>query len=209
MNNCVYTTRNLLKRLKIPFTNQYLEDNILSYPNYNSILSIINTLHKYQINTLAVRTNIEKLLKVQLPCIIQLKDNGEKFFVLTELSSEKSVYINDQGVNINKPISEFIKQWTAVCLIIETTEYSAEPDIQEKQSQKQFNKTLKIISLVGIIFWAVINMLRLPETEVNPFFTISYIALKLIGLAISSILLWYEVDKYNPTLQSFCAKGKK
>src|SRR5690606_13163181 len=33
--------------------------------------------------------------------------------------------------------------------------------------------------------------------------------LKLVGLGMGAMLLWYEVDKYNPTLQSFCSGGKK
>jgi uncharacterized membrane protein/glutaredoxin len=36
-----------------------------------------------------------------------------------------------------------------------------------------------------------------------------YTVLKGIGLSVAVLLLWFEVDQYNPTLQSLCTGGKK
>ena len=42
----------------------------------------------------------------------------------------------------------------------------------------------------------------------NPL-VVGYGLLKLLGLGMGSILLWYEVDRYNPVLQGFCSGDKK
>lgn len=36
-----------------------------------------------------------------------------------------------------------------------------------------------------------------------------FVILKLVGLTVGAMLLWHEVDQYNPILQSFCSGGKK
>src|SRR5690606_27995354 len=132
------------------------------------------------------------------------------FHVLTRYSEKESIYLNDKGKQVVVPTKEFLTRWTGVCLLVEATEDSGEPGIAEKLAER---KTMAILKWVGALFlalWAVLSFSNSQlAPEMNPLLVGGYTLLKLLGLATGTMLLWYEVDKYNPTLQSFCSGGKK
>ena len=63
MNNCLTTVKRILNLLNVKYTSKYLKDTILSHPNYNSLLSISDTLDKYNIENLALKIDWIKLKK--------------------------------------------------------------------------------------------------------------------------------------------------
>jgi thiol-disulfide isomerase/thioredoxin len=80
MNNCFHTSGKILELLKIPFTNNYLKEEILSHPQFPSLLTISDVLEKYHINTLPLRIGKEKLDQIPLPCIVQVRVQGKEYF---------------------------------------------------------------------------------------------------------------------------------
>ena len=210
MDNCTSVVRNLLASLGVNHTKQHLEDNILSHPDHPSLLAVSDTLLKYRIENLPVKVDGQKLQELPLPCIVQFSDKGGMFHVLTRYSEKESIYLNDKGKQVVVPTKEFLTRWTGVCLLVEATEDSGEPGIAEKLAER---KTMAILKWVGALFlalWAVLSFFNSQlAPEMNPLLVGGYTLLKLLGLATGTMLLWYEVDKYNPTLQSFCSGGKK
>ena len=70
---------------------------------------------------------------------------------------------------------------------------------------------LKGVLLTSLVGWLMVSFVK--TTAMNDpgilFHTLLYTILKIAGLATGILLLWFEVDQYNPTLQSFCSGGKK
>lgn len=70
-----------------------------------------------------------------------------------------------------------------------------------------------MISIIGFLFmiWLGFTVYSFgePTNKIDSFLYVVYTLMKIIGLTIGTFLLWYEVDKYNPTLQTFCSGGKK
>ena len=211
MDHCISASKTLLKQLSIKYTDQYLEDNVLSHPHHPSLLSITDTLDKYNIENLAVRINAEKLSQLPLPCIVQVSDDGGIFYVLKQYSEDKIEYLSDNGKSIFVPRDNFLERWTGICLLAETSKDSREPGIEKKLADKMVMSIFKGSLLVLFIGWIVISMMKSPlSMSIFPVIFVSlYTILKLIGLATGTMLLWYEVDKYNPTLQSICSGGSK
>jgi ABC-type bacteriocin/lantibiotic exporter with double-glycine peptidase domain len=98
MDNCVNVTKQLLCSLNIKYTSKYLKDSILSHPDHPSLLSISNTLEKYQIEILAVKIDFEKLKEMPTPCIVQVQINKRPlFFVLKNVLDNKVSYYDDKN----------------------------------------------------------------------------------------------------------------
>lgn len=202
----------LLKLLNIKFTSKYLKDNILSHPDYPSLLSISDTLNKYNIETLAVNIDFEKLKEVPFPCIVQMKTNNSfSLFVLHEIIDNKVLCydIEDKLVTFSK--DDFLDKWTGVSLLVEASENSKEVNIEQKLKSIRILNILKISVSIFFISWIIIAFLNseVINNTSSIFYMVSFTILKFIGLIVGVLLLWLDVDKYNPKLQAFCSGGGK
>lgn len=210
MDNCTSVVRNLLTKLEIGCTSNYLKDNILSHPEHPSLLAVSDTLTKYRIENLPVKVDGQKLQEFPLPFIVQLSDKGGMFHVLTRYSDKECIYLDDKGKQVIVPTKEFLTRWTGVCLLAETTADSGEPGIAEKLAERKAMTIFKWVGTLSLLLWAVFSFFNSQFTpEIDPLLAGAYALLKVLGLAVGTMLLWYEVDKYNPALQSFCPGGKK
>ncbi|WKB81842.1 vitamin K epoxide reductase family protein [Cellulophaga lytica] len=209
MSNYLDTTKKLLKLLSVKHTNTYIKDAILSHPDYPSLLSISDTLTKYSVENLAVKIDSEKLKEIPLPCIVQVEEKGTSlFYVLNSYDDTNTAYYDHKNKHNTVSTDTFLEKWTGICLVAEKSEESREPGIEKRLAQKKVINSLAIIAGTSLLSWII---LAIAHTFENSFTTTSifYLLLKFIGLATGIMLLWYEVDKYNPTLQSFCSGGKK
>ncbi|MDO5969737.1 vitamin K epoxide reductase family protein [Flavivirga aquimarina] len=210
MVNTVSTTIKTLSLLNVGYTTKYIKDNILSHPEHSSLLAIIDTLNKYKIKTLAVNISFDKLIEMPLPCIIQVQINRNSlFFVLDKIVGDTISYYNDKNKYETISKNEFVKIWTGVCLLIETSVESKEPGIEKKLSDKRFFNSLTVSACFLLVFWVIYSYLNSEAVLDIPSIltTISYTVLKILGLTVGVFLLWFEVDQYNPTLQNFCSGG--
>lgn len=131
MDNCISSTKKLLDLFSIKHTPEYLEDQILSHPDHPSLLSITDTLNKYEVENLVIKIDYRKLERLPMPCIVHLSDGGGLFQVLTELSADRVVFVNDKGKHVKLPKENFVERWTGICLLAQVTESSREPGIKK------------------------------------------------------------------------------
>jgi uncharacterized membrane protein len=189
-----------------------LKDTILSSPEYPSLLSINDCLVKYKIETIAVKIDETKLSEIPLPSIVHIQKNGnDLFYVLKNIENEQISYYDHSNKLKSTGLKDFLALWTGVCLLVQKTTESKEPEIEKKRIKKIAINTMLValaIFFVISIGFSLDNFLSL-NTEESWILNSLFILLKLSGLAIGGVLLWYEVDKYNPTLQNFCSGGKK
>lgn len=212
MNNCTRVCKCLLKLLNVKYTSKYIEDSILSHPDHPSLLSISDTLENYQIETLAVNINADKLSEMPMPSIVQVKVNGQSlFFVLQKVLNNKVFYYDDKNKLIESPKEEFLKLWTGICLLVETTNNTKEENIEKKILAKRLQNLLFGGIALMLLSWILVNFLgsEIMANSSSIIYTIVYTILKSIGLTVGVFLLWFDVDQYNPTLQSFCTGGGK
>ncbi|GAA3558006.1 vitamin K epoxide reductase family protein [Snuella lapsa] len=210
MDNCIQSTEKLLYSLKIRFTRKYIKDSILSHPDHPSLLAISDTLEKYQMGTLAVKIDANKLNDMPLPCIVQVEKNRQPlFYVLKEVAVDHMVYYNDKNKLVQSTKEAFEKLWTGVCLLVEKTPQSKEEGIEGKLVTKRIQNTLMISITILLLGSAVFGFLSSEVATSFPtiIYAIAYNLLKVIGLTVGVFLLWFDIDQYNPTLQSFCTGG--
>lgn len=212
MDNDLNVLNKLLELVKVKKTNTFLKENLLSHADYPSLISISDTLEKYNIQTLAVKIKEEKLEVIPLPCIIQVYDKGEYFFyILTKIEANNVTVYNQNNKILYISKDTFLEVWTGICLLIEITPTTKEPGIEARIKRRKIINTLLIF--LGILFssWLAFEFIQLwsIKNSTQSLFYLTFTFLKIIGLSTSVLLLWYEVDKYNPTLQNFCSGGVK
>jgi uncharacterized membrane protein len=201
----------LLQQLKVYVTNATVNETIQSHPDYPSLLSISDSLKKWHIENAAVRITEDKLQEMPLPFITFVNSNGGEFITVTAINNDAVTYASTAGGNkfLQKPLSGFIKEWKGVVLVAETNDQSGEENyVQNKRRQNI--RSLKIPALLfaglAIVFLAAPGFFNTNlYTSKNIFIGyVSLLLLKLAGILITSLLLWYEVDKANPALQKIC-----
>ena len=212
MDNCLATTKNLLISLNVQHSISFLEDCLLSHPEYPSILSVSDTLKKYEVDCLVLRIDSSKLEDLPKPAIVQISITGINLFhVLLEFSNEKAVYLNDKNGLVENTRDDFLAMWTGIYLMPKTSELSAEPNIDKVLAKRKIRTLSITATAIFLTLWFLIELLKLATvyTAEIIFFAVFYAIVKLLGLATATMLLWYEVDRYNPVLRSICSGHKK
>lgn len=204
MNNCLIICKRLLKSLKVPFTEKFLKEKILTHPQNPSLLVISDTLEEYGVESMALKLGPDQLDAFPLPGIVQVSRNNVTYFHTITAVSENSVYLFDEkGRQKELPRLDFLKSWTGVSLLVEAAEDAAEPDIIQKILDQRIIRSVAMVFGISLLLGLVLSVVE------NGFsgWSLFYFILKLLGLSIASILLWYQHDKDNPTLQKFCSGG--
>ncbi|MEM8937941.1 MAG: vitamin K epoxide reductase family protein [Bacteroidota bacterium] len=212
MDNCVIATRKLLGLMRVDSTIKSLKEKILAHSSYPSLLSISDTLNEYNVNNIAFKVDQSKIDELSTPCVVQVSKEGEPFFyVLNSVSTGDVSFYNEKGKLLKRSKEAFLKLWTGICLLAEKTESSREEGIEKARKSKRI-ATFLAVTLGILLFTQICLNLYRSEVFANEgviILVIIYTVLKIIGLIIGGLLLWFEIDEYNPILQSICSKNKK
>tara|TARA_R110002020_G_scaffold475301_1_gene709518 strand:- start:13686 stop:15224 length:1539 start_codon:yes stop_codon:yes gene_type:complete len=195
----------------VPFTNEYLKEKIISHQEFPSLLSISESLEKYNIENVSIKTNKENLEQIPLPCIVQVFDNSTSlFFTIESISENKVRFYDENGKSRKLEKDKFLKMWTGVALIAEKNDNSYEPRIKEKIRERNFNRI--IISLIAFFaFTWICTDLSFGKTEIfssRGIITIFIIVLHFLGLIMSYLALLQNVNESNPLVNKFCIGGE-
>lgn len=207
MNNCFQTSKKILELLKIRFTKNYLKEEILSHPQFPSLLTISDVLEKYHISTLPLKIRKEKLDQIPTPCIVQVRVQGKEFFqTLSHIAEDSFSGYDETGKVFNVSREDFLSIWTGVVLIVEKNDNSAEPGIEESIRKEKIQTFL----IGGLALFALLALGFGWKEMIGTGYGLAvagFLLLKLSGLGVSGLILWREIDKDNPLVQKFCSGG--
>jgi uncharacterized membrane protein len=202
----IIATIQLLRQLKVKVTDSSVNETILSHPNYPSLLSISDCLKQWQVENAAINVEKERIDEMPLPFIAYVR---REFKTVTQITDSEIWFLNDDNKIQKQDKQSFLDTWSGIALLAEPKEEAGEKEYALKK-KKESMRTLPAWILAGCgLLWTVVTVVFLRET--NAYLITSYIALllcKMMGITVSGLLLWYEVDKYNPTLQKICTSTK-
>ncbi len=208
----VIATIHLVKLLGVKVCKTTINNTIQNHPDNATILAIADSLQQWHIDNMVLKTSAEKLAEIPTPFIAHTNKNN--FLTVTHTSNNNITYNNNIGGGklITTSFSNFINSWSGVVLVAETTDNSGE----KLYKQNRQNEVLQILKIPALFILALttiaINSFALYNltTQSNQlvYYTILTF-LKLMGMVVTSLLLWYEVDKANPILQQICTAGSK
>ena len=212
----IKATINFLKLLKVKVTNSTVDETLQNHPDWPSMLCITDSLNKWNIPNGVGKIEIDKIDELPTPFLAYTHDRENPLAIVTEISSDT---INLFQKNYNKPVTEtkehFIKKWGGVYLIAEPNEHSGDANYNASRKKSFLNSLIPFAAVTALVILSffflnntiLTNAALLSVSTLNVY--LQYFIF-LAGIVVTSLLLWYEIDKNNPLLQKVCtgiAKG--
>lgn len=215
LHNCEKTTIRFIRNRKINITNTTIKTALEAHPDYPSLLSISDFLHTYNIENIALKTKVENFSEFTVPFIAHVINplSREKVFVLVhEVKRNSIIYEHtDKGRLITEDINAFKQRFTGHALLIDSSEAIAEKEYSKKRKAEKENNTVGTIALLIIPALVLVHIISLLAAQ--PFNTIIFPVLFLLssfaGVAISFLLILFEIDHHNPLVKDICQAGRK
>jgi uncharacterized membrane protein len=212
----VKATIAFLKLLKVKVNNTTVDETLQNHPDWPSLLCISDSLNKWNIPNGAGKIDPNDIGQLPIPFIAYTYEKENPLVVITQVTD---ITIQAYQINYNKPVTEskedFIKRWNGIYLVAEPTETSGEPNYETNKRKAFFNSLVSVAVFTALIIISFLFLNRIVEAA-NPIVSFSTTGIYLqwlillTGVVVTSMLLWYEIDKSNNVLQKICsgiAKG--
>lgn len=205
--NCTNALRQLLHALKVKVSTTSIRK-IKDHPDYPSLFSIADMLAKWKIERVGLKVTADKLPGLPTPFIAHVKQaNGEKNFVVVKHLDQHTAIISHgnnagwQATNINA----FLQKVTGTVLLAAATEDSGEQNYQARRRKTLQQRILSIAALSCLLILCSYSILQgYYITGQTIWLAGLLLFLKLTGCYISVLLIWYELDRHNPSLRQQC-----
>lgn len=215
-NNVTSVCTSLLNKLGVRYTNYNLENLLQDHIDYPSLLSVKDTLSEYGVESVAMKKGNYEYSDFETPflCSIQKKDwVYTHLTVVTEVQGEHIWYLDPMtNVVVRNTIDEFELIDKKIVLLIDDTAKHDEKNYSANRKVER-NKAYvgnSIIVLFLALFLISTVYLALNADSVYLWFGLSFLVTSFIGLIISILITWYEIDAYNPFIKEVCGgTGKK
>lgn len=127
------TLDSMLCLLNIKHTKSYTDKHFNEHPNKYNMLGLSEMFSHYNIESLGIMiANKEDLLTLEPPFVAHI---GGDFVTINKVTKEHVSCIWN-GKRITTSLTEFIKSWSGVTLLVETNEQSIEPNYQENRKKE-------------------------------------------------------------------------
>ncbi|WP_439475554.1 cysteine peptidase family C39 domain-containing protein [Algoriphagus formosus] len=118
MENSLICTKRLFDWIKLPYSEPFLKEKLLTHPEPDSLLAISDTLAEYKVESLALQLGEDKLDQLPLPCVVQVSQNPYPYFTcLSQVTKDWVEYLDEKGKLIKVNRKEFVTQWTGATLV--------------------------------------------------------------------------------------------
>ena len=209
----VKATISFLKQLGVKVNNTTVNETLQNHPDWPSLLCITDSLNKWNIPNGAGKTDAEKIDELPTPFIAYTNDRENPLFIVTKVTETIEGYQKNYNRTFIEKKTEFTKKWTGVYLIAEPDGHSGEHNYEINRRKILFNSLIPfgafIILLIAFCFY-LNKIVSTTATSLNVTGIYLQYFILLSGVIVTSLLLWYEIDKDNPLLQKVCtgiAKG--
>ncbi|NWJ49397.1 MAG: thioredoxin domain-containing protein [Bacteroidetes bacterium] len=212
--NCDEALIELCKQLGVNISNSSIEKSLEEHPDYPSLLSLSDVLKSYGVDNVSIKTADDNLRNIPSPFIAQIKSVSTKqdlFSVIYKFDTFSMRWFNPE-THKRESISpeNFSRIFTGIVLFAEPSEDAGEKNYLSNQRKEKINYFIKLAAILAIpavtLIFCLITFLNFGMASFN---IAIYTLLTLFGCITGSLLLFYEIDQYNPVLQQICHAGKK
>ena len=212
VENCLATTRLLLRLLRVDVTKGTLKSKLTEHASYPSLLSISDTLNEMGFETLGANFNKNRLRELPTPFLAQVKEDFEDYFVVVKSVDDVQLIVQDVHTNkfVKKNISSFEESWTGIIMAVEDLDSAGETDYNQKRKKEILESSSIVFLFLSIVLaWVGINNFSHSAVTSDLLFYYLLFLIKLTGIGVTTLLLSYEIGSVNPLLQRICTSGKK
>lgn len=206
----VKATIAFVERLKVKVNKATINKTLQNHPDWPSLLCISDSLNKWNIPNGAGKIDTFCIEQVPTPFIACMSDKENPLAVVIEVA-ETTVKV--YSGNYNKPKiqkkEDFVKKWDGIYLIGKAMEDSGEEDYKLNRKKNTLNDLI-LTAAVGVLIILSLSFLskilsanRESQSLNSIAFYLQY-SILVAGIFVTTILLWYDIDKNNPLLQKVC-----
>lgn len=207
----VSVTSKILKGTKVPFTKSGLKKRLMIHPYYPSLYSISETLNSYKVENKAIKVVPFQLDELPTPFLafVTIEEiNTEDFVTVLEVTKDHVTYFHTKKRTVGR--TEFVDRWTeGIVMLVEASEESKERDIENNVVQEKSAKNRNILLLLGTLVAIGIGLYSFINSTTAFLFPVLYMIFSIFGLAVSTLLLIFEVDSSNNFVKNICTTGEK
>ncbi|WP_035562381.1 vitamin K epoxide reductase family protein [Hymenobacter sp. IS2118] len=194
----------LLRLSQVRVTRATLQEKLWQHPDFPTLTALSDTLDEFRVENMAAHLTADQLPEIPLPALAYLSSEGGFFAPVRATAANTVEWWHNKWGWQKDSTAQFSQKWNGVMLLIEPTERSGEAGYAQSR-KKQLVKSLRIpfvvlSLLVCLGVWAGVS--QLPVAGAPQYYVL--LLLKLAGLLVSSLLVWYSLDADNVFLRSLC-----
>lgn len=202
--NALHGLDMLLRLSQVRVTRATLREKLWQHPDFPSLTSLSDTLDELKVDNMAAHLTADQLPEIPLPALAYLSSEGGFFAPVRATAADAVEWWHNKRGWQKDSLVQFNQKWNGVMLLVEPTERSGETDYV-KSRKKQLVESLRLpfaaLSLLICLSIWVSGQQVLPASA--PLYY-SLLLLKLAGLLVSGLLVWYSQDANNAFLRSIC-----
>jgi len=211
----IKATITFLRLLKIKVNNATINDTLQNHPDWPMLLCVSDSLGKWNIPNGAGKIEPCKIEELPTPFIAYTNNRENPLSIITRVENGTVELFQKSYSKVSTKSKEtFLKKWNGVYLIAEPGEDAGEQNFKTNKQTAFLNSLIPIaafFSLILLSFLLLSNNIRNTTGAVlSSTGTYIQFLILLMGVLVTAMLLWYEIDKNNPLLQKVCtgiAKG--
>ncbi len=202
-------TISFLQLLQVKVNNSTVNDTLQSHPDWPSLLSISDSLKKWNIPNAAGRIEKNEIDQLPVPFIAYTHDREYPLAIITDIKDGVVFYktgkTGSEQTTKRLKTEEFFKIWDGVYLIAEPTSASGEKDFALIKKRQLVKQVIPFVLLAGILLFFILCLTQaIQAAQLNSLAIYLQFALLVTGFIVSCLLLWYEIDKNNAALKKVC-----
>ncbi|MBB5637188.1 putative membrane protein [Pedobacter cryoconitis] len=213
ITNGIEAANLIIQLIKAKISKTTLKKEIEEHPDYPSLLSISDVLTNHGIENTALKIAADQLADTSDPFIIQLygKEEIAFFTVVKEIKNNKVNYFDPEKHHwILSDKDDFFKRTTGIILLVGRGDEIYEKDYNKKIKAEKRKKRIQYAGIFCIPFFLIVFGIFYYIQEGNMIiFPFCYLLLTILGCGLGTLLVWYEIDSHNPSLNQICTAGKK
>lgn len=213
-SNAPEITHLFLHALNVKISRPTLTTALEDHPDYPSLLSISDVLKKHKVENLVARFSSDKLHRIEVPFITQIKvsKTGVDYFtVVSGVSNGIIKYYDPERHRLAVcNTDEFTEKWSGIVLLAEPEEGAGERDYSRNVLAEKRKRLGRAVAFGGVpLITMIAVIIAFIQTGFASILPILFSLLTLAGTIIAVLLIYYELDQYNPGLREICGSGKK
>ncbi|HJV20948.1 MAG TPA: vitamin K epoxide reductase family protein [Sediminibacterium sp.] len=210
-SNIVNTVKLLIRCLNAKVSITSIKQKLQEHPDYPSLLCISDVLSNWNISNVSFKSEKDTLKTLEPPFIVQIKEGHQSFFSIVKATDAEGLVLSDNFSTKWHKISwgNFIKKWTNIVTVVETGSSTGEESYEQNIKNEAIQRTvysLGIGILSSLVFYVCYSLI--VSSGLRAWTGILFLLLKVFGTYVTSLLLWYDVDKNNLIIQKVCKADK-
>jgi protein-disulfide isomerase len=207
-DNAVIAAVQLIRALGIRATATETERRLKWSPAYPSLHSLQSLFTQWQVESLVLEVDHEKLDELPQVFLCHTYANGGEFRVVVQHSGDKVVWLDREGVRQQVQKSDFIQAWSGIVLLAENNPEGGMTGYAAARRLEWWGRYAVPLTLIGWVVFTLAAQVFTPGISLKAaVMALLLQTLNMIGLGIGIALLQYQVNDMHPAAKQLCGLG--